>query len=168
MHNYKLLTEIRYQLIGNQKEEHTIFFLNLINIFNSTSIIFNEEIIVQKSKIRQPSRTRQSTSFCIKGKRMDERRSGTGNWKEESRFSLAGFARLLDVSSFRRSLIKVQLQVKLKHDNVAGSLCLSSVCLHLGKGSFARRRGRSWNLSGRSGIAVESFVNSSKDLGRMS
>ena len=56
---------------------------------------------------------------------------------------------LLDVSSFRRSLIKVQLQVKLKHDdNVAGSQPLPP--LRPGKGSFSESGEEAgWNLSGR-------------------
>lgn len=40
---------------------------------------------------------------------------GAGRWNERSLCSSS------DVSSFSRSLIKVQLQVKLKHDNVAAS-----------------------------------------------
>lgn len=54
---------------------------------------------------------------------------------------------LLDVSSFKRSLIKVQLQVKLKHDdNVAGSPPLPRP----GKGSFSESGEEAgWNLSGR-------------------
>lgn len=48
---------------------------------------------------------------------------------------------LLDVSSFKRSLIKVQLQVKLKHDdNVAGS----PPPPQSGKKIFLRIGGRSW------------------------
>ena len=78
-----------------------------------------------------------------------------GNWKEEdSGLVWSGLVwygmllsspllslLLLDVSSFKRSLIKVQLQVKLKHDdNVAGS----PPPPQSGKKIFLRIGGRSW------------------------
>lgn len=78
--------------------------------------------------------------------------TGRKEGKKEGRDSVSGlvrrlFARLSSTSlfSFRRSLIKVQLQVKLKHDdNVAGSRLSPPLPSVQEKESFLRIEGRSW------------------------